>query len=73
MTASSPEITIEDAYQIQPRMLACRLEKGERVVGKRIGVTSKVVMHILNAHQPDFGWLTSGMAFVLKRTSRAPG
>jgi 2-oxopent-4-enoate/cis-2-oxohex-4-enoate hydratase len=30
-------------------------------VGKKIGVTSKVVMQMLDVHQPDFGWLLSGM------------
>jgi 2-oxopent-4-enoate/cis-2-oxohex-4-enoate hydratase len=30
---------------------------GERVVGKKIGVTSKVVMDMLKVNQPDFGWL----------------
>ncbi|WP_347250368.1 2-oxopent-4-enoate hydratase [Zoogloea sp.] len=58
-----PEITIEDAYQIQQQMIARRLAAGERVVGKKIGVTSKVVMNMLNVHQPDFGWLLDGMVY----------
>lgn len=58
-----PDITIDDAYAIQQRMLARRLEAGERVVGKKIGVTSKVVMDMLGVFQPDFGWLTDGMVF----------
>jgi 2-oxopent-4-enoate/cis-2-oxohex-4-enoate hydratase len=58
-----PDITIDDAYAIQQRMLARRLEAGERVVGKKIGVTSKAVMDMLGVFQPDFGWLTDGMVF----------
>ena len=58
-----PDITIEDAYQIQQQMIARRLAAGERVVGKKIGVTSKVVMNMLNVHQPDFGWLLDGMVY----------
>ncbi len=58
-----PEITIADAYAIQQRMLARRLTAGERVVGKKIGVTSKAVMDMLGVFQPDFGWLTDGMVF----------
>lgn len=63
LTERHPEITIEDAYHIQQRMLARRLDAGETVIGKKIGVTSKAVMNMLGVHQPDFGWLTDGMVF----------
>ena len=54
-------ITIDDAYRIQQRMLARRLEAGERVVGKKIGVTSAAVMNMLGVFQPDFGYMLDGM------------
>lgn len=58
------EITIDDAYYISLRMLENRLEKdGEKVVGKKIGVTSKVVQEMLGVHQPDFGFLTDVMEY----------
>ncbi len=63
LTAREPGITIEDAYQIQLRTIGLRRERGERVIGKKIGVTSKVVMNMLNVHQPDFGHLLSGMVY----------
>ncbi|MGR4897332.1 2-oxopent-4-enoate hydratase [Stenotrophomonas sp. LARHCG68] len=63
LTARHPDITIEHAYAIQQRMLARRLTAGERVVGKKIGVTSQAVMDMLGVFQPDFGWLTDGMIF----------
>ncbi len=63
LTQRHPEITIEDAYQIQQQMIARRLAAGERVVGKKIGVTSKVVMDMLDVRQPDFGWLLDGMVY----------
>ena len=63
LTERHPEITIEDAYHIQQRMLARRIAAGETVIGKKIGVTSKAVMNMLGVHQPDFGWLTDGMVF----------
>ncbi|MGV6475634.1 2-oxopent-4-enoate hydratase [Azotobacter vinelandii] len=56
-----PEMSIADAYRIQQRYVARRLESGERVVGKKIGVTSKAVQELLGVYQPDFGILTSGM------------
>ena len=63
LTASHPDMSIEDAYHVQQRMIARRLENGERVVGKKIGVTSKAVMNMLGVHQPDFGYLLDGMVY----------
>lgn len=62
LTDSHPAITIEDAYHIQLRMIERRLaEPGERVVGKKIGVTSKPVQDMLDVRQPDFGHLLASM------------
>src|SRR5450631_1581200 len=63
LTDREPSITIEDAYQIQLRMIQRRLDAGETIIGKKIGVTSKVVMDMLKVNQPDFGQMTSGMVF----------
>lgn len=63
LTSREPDITIDDAYYISLRMLNRRLEDGEKVVGKKIGVTSKVVQEMLGVHQPDFGFLTDAMTF----------
>ena len=63
LTEREPEITIADAYQIQLRFIQRRLDAGETVIGKKIGVTSKVVMDMLGVNQPDFGHLLSGMVF----------
>ncbi|TXL70240.1 2-oxopent-4-enoate hydratase [Vineibacter terrae] len=63
LTEREADITIEDAYAIQLRMVQRRLATGETVIGKKIGVTSKVVMDMLGVDQPDFGQMTSGMVF----------
>lgn len=63
LTEQAPDITIEDAYQVSLHMLARRTSAGERVVGKKIGVTSQAVMNMLNVHQPDFGYLTDRMMY----------
>ena len=63
LTDREPGITIADAYQIQLRMIQHRIDAGEQVVGKKIGVTSKVVMDMLKVNQPDFGHLLSGMVY----------
>jgi len=56
-----PDLTIDDAYAISLGFLARRTAAGERVVGKKIGVTSKAVQDMLGVHQPDFGFLTDAM------------
>jgi len=56
-----PSLTIDDAYAISLNFLSLRLAEGERVVGKKIGATSKAVQDMLGVHQPDFGFLTDWM------------
>jgi 2-oxopent-4-enoate/cis-2-oxohex-4-enoate hydratase len=61
LTEREPGLRIADAYAISRRLLDRRLADGERVVGKKIGVTSKAVQDMLGVHQPDFGFLTDAM------------
>ena len=63
ITNRESDFSIDDAYQIQLRMIQRRIDAGEILVGKKIGVTSKVVMDMLGVNQPDFGHLLSGMVF----------
>ena len=63
LSTRHPDIGIEDAYAIQQRLMARRLAAGERVVGKKVGVTSQAVMDMLGVLQPDFGWLTDAMVY----------
>ncbi len=61
LTAREGDITIEDAYRISKHMVARRIDDGETIIGKKIGVTSKAVQRMLDVHQPDFGFLTDAM------------
>jgi 2-oxopent-4-enoate/cis-2-oxohex-4-enoate hydratase len=63
LTSRHPEITVDDAYRISLHFLARRQALGERVTGKKIGVTSKPVQDMLGVFQPDFGFLTDAMQF----------
>jgi len=63
LTERHDDITIEDAYHISLRMVERRVQAGETIIGKKIGVTSKAVQNMLNVHQPDFGYLTDRMAY----------
>ena len=61
LRVSYPWLTIDDAYAISLGFMARRTAAGERIVGKKIGVTSKAVQDMLGVHQPDFGFLTDAM------------
>jgi len=61
LTKRFPELGIDDAYTISLGILARRRADGERVIGKKIGVTSRAVQEMLGVHQPDFGFLTDRM------------
>tara|TARA_R110002072_G_scaffold177702_2_gene333697 strand:- start:510 stop:1301 length:792 start_codon:yes stop_codon:yes gene_type:complete len=64
LTDREPAIQIEDAYRISLRMLNRRVDgDGEKVIGKKIGVTSKPVQDMLGVFQPDFGFLTDAMEY----------
>ena len=61
LTDRHPEITKEDAYQIQRHLIARRENDGERIVGKKIGLTSEPVQKMLGVSEPDFGFLMDRM------------
>ena len=61
LTERIPDLSIEDAYRISLAVLDRRLEEGESVVGKKIGLTSRAVQEMLKVDQPDFGFFTDEM------------
>ena len=56
-----PDLTIDEAWAVSNHLLARRVADGERVIGRKIGVTSEPVQRMLGVFEPDFGWLTDVM------------
>jgi len=52
---------IDAAYSIQKELVALRKARGEKVVGKKIGLTSFAVQEQLGVDQPDYGILFDTM------------
>ncbi len=53
-------LSTEDAYQVQFRMLEDRIKQGERLIGWKIGATSSAVQGSFSfpLSEPVFGWMT---------------
>jgi 2-oxo-hept-3-ene-1,7-dioate hydratase len=58
-----PDITIEDAYSIQKAWMALKVGKGRKVVGQKIGLTSKAMQVASQISEPDYGILLDDMVF----------
>lgn len=57
----NPDLTIREAYSIQLYNIAERMKNGNRIVGKKIGLTSKAMQESLGVDEPDYGILLEDM------------
>ena len=58
-----PDISMDDAYAIQSALAAAKLAEGRRIIGWKIGLTSKAMQDALGIDIPDSGVLFDDMAF----------
>lgn len=58
-----PEITIPDAYAIQKAWVGMKLAEGQKVVGHKIGLTSRAMQMSSQIDEPDFGTLLDEMVY----------
>lgn len=63
LTASAGLSTIDQAYAVQSAWSALRESAGERVVGRKIGLTSKAMQEQAGFNEPDFGRLWESRFF----------
>jgi 2-keto-4-pentenoate hydratase len=61
LTDQNPDLSIEDAYAIQSVNIDRRIQNGERICGRKIGLTSQPMQELLGVDEPDYGVLLDGM------------
>ncbi|MEX0276846.1 MAG: 2-oxo-hept-4-ene-1,7-dioate hydratase [Ruegeria sp.] len=58
-----PEMGMDDAYAVQNAIYRAKLAEGRKVIGWKIGLTSKAMQYALNIDIPDSGILFDDMMF----------
>ena len=62
-TIAHPDMDIADAYKIQSAWMDIKKSEGRKVVGHKIGLTSKTMQKVMSIDEPDFGALLDDMVF----------
>jgi 2-keto-4-pentenoate hydratase len=61
LTEMEPNLTEQDAYQVQLKTIERKEKEGYTIVGKKIGLTSLAMQTMLGVNQPDYGHLLDSM------------
>ena len=57
------DMDMDDAYAVQSGWVERKIADGEKVIGYKIGLTSKSMQLAMNIDTPDYGVLTDAMLF----------
>ncbi len=63
LSRQHPDWTMEDAYKVQAALVKRKLASGRRIIGWKIGLTSKAMQDALKINTPDSGVLLDDMLF----------
>jgi 2-oxo-hept-3-ene-1,7-dioate hydratase len=63
VSADHPSMTIEDAYAVQRAWVAKKVAAGRKLIGHKIGLTSRAMQRSSNITEPDYGALLDDMLF----------
>lgn len=58
-----PEMTLSDGYAVSRAWMRQKLANGRKVIGHKIGLTSRAMQRSSNVTEPDFGTLLDDMLF----------
>ena len=60
-TDAHPDLDLDTAYAAQHEVVRAKLDAGERIVGAKLGLTSRAKQQAMGVDSPLYGWVTSGM------------
>src|ERR1700753_4206498 len=61
LTSAHPDIDVVDAYEIQLINIRQRIAEGGRVLGHKVGLSSKAMQQMMGVEEPDYGHLLDEM------------
>jgi 2-keto-4-pentenoate hydratase len=61
LTSANPDIDVVDAYEIQLINIRQRIAEGARVLGHKVGLSSKAMQQMMGVDEPDYGHLLDEM------------
>jgi 2-oxo-hept-3-ene-1,7-dioate hydratase len=61
LTQTFPDIAIEDAYAISTEVANRKIKAGAKLIGHKVGLTSKAMQRSSNIDEPDYGHLLDHM------------
>lgn len=56
-----PDLDEQTAYEAQWAGVQSKVDAGERIVGAKLGLTSKIKQQVMKVDNPLYGWVTSSM------------
>ncbi len=63
LTLTYPDMDMDDAYAVQTAWVQRKIENGRKVIGYKIGLTSRAMQRVMKIETPDYGVLLDDMAF----------
>lgn len=67
----SDGLTVADSYAVQTRWTELRMERGERISGRKIGLTSAAMQKMMGVNEPDYGTLWSSRYYAADSSGKA--
>jgi 2-oxo-3-hexenedioate decarboxylase len=61
VTDNYPDLSFEEAYRIQEKLIQRREKDGARCIGLKLGLTSKAKQQMMGVHEAIYGYLTDDM------------
>ena len=58
-----PDMSIEDGYAVQDAWIKLKQAEGRKIIGRKVGLTSRAMQEAMKINEPDFGTLLDDMLF----------